>query len=64
MSIKNKEKLKKGDFIMTEKERQDTKMATLYELRLIFTTGEKTEYTTEEIVDLLDKLAMAKDQEL
>lgn len=49
---------------MTEKERQDTKMATLYELRLIFTTGEKTEYTTEEIVDLLDKLAMAKDQEL
>lgn len=49
---------------MTEKERQDTKMATLYELRLIFTTGEKDEYTTEEIVALLDKLAMAKEQEL
>lgn len=48
---------------MTEKERQDTKMATLYELRLIFTNGEKKEYTTEEIVELLDKLAMAKDQE-
>ena len=47
---------------MTEKERQDTKMATLYELRLIFTRGEKKEYTTEEIVDLLDKIAMAKDQ--
>lgn len=26
---------------MTEKERKDTKMATLYELRLIFTQGEK-----------------------
>lgn len=48
---------------MTEKERQDTKMATLYELRLIFSTGEKKEYTTEEIVELLDKLAMAKEQE-
>lgn len=48
---------------MTEKERQDTKMATLYELRLIFTNGEKKEYTTEEIVQLLDKLAMAKEQE-
>ncbi len=48
---------------MTEKERQDTKMATLYELRLIFTNGEKKEYTTEEIVELLDKLAMAKEQE-
>ena len=48
---------------MTEKERQDTKMATLYELRLIFTTGEKKDYTIEEIVELLDKLAMAKEQE-
>ena len=48
---------------MTEKERQDTKMATLYELRLIFTNGEKQNYTTEEIVELLDKLALAKEQE-
>lgn len=48
---------------MSEKERQDTKMATLYELRLIFTSGEKKEYTTEEIVELLDKLALAKEQE-
>lgn len=50
-------------FIMPEKERQDTKMATLYELRLIFTNGDKKEYTTEEIVELLDKLALAKEQE-
>lgn len=48
---------------MTEKERQDVKMATLYELRLIFASGEKKEYTTDEIVELLDKIAMAKEQE-
>lgn len=48
---------------MTEKERQDTKMATLYELRLLFTNGEKQEYSIEEIVELLDKTAMAKGQE-
>ena len=48
---------------MTEKEMQSVKMSTLYELRLIFTQGEKKEYTTEEIVELLDKIATAKDQE-
>ena len=48
---------------MTEKERRDVKMATLYELRLIFTNGEKKEFTTEEIVELLDKIALAKDQD-
>lgn len=48
---------------MTDKERQDTKMATLYELRLIFTNGDKNEYTREEIVEMLDKIAMTKDQQ-
>ena len=48
---------------MTEKERQDTKMATLYELRLIFSSGEKDTYTKEEIMELLDKIALAKEQE-
>lgn len=47
---------------MTEKEMQSIKMSTLYELRLIFTQGEKKEYTTDEIVELLDKIATAKDQ--
>ena len=28
---------------MTEKERQDVKMATMYELRLLFARGEKKE---------------------
>lgn len=36
-------------------------MGTLYELRLIFTNGEKNEYTKEEIVELLDNVAMAKE---
>ena len=48
---------------MTDKERQDIKMAMLYELRLIFSTGEKDNYTKEEILEMLDKIAMAKDQQ-
>ena len=47
---------------MTEKELKSVKMATLYEVRLLFTQGEKEEYTREEIVELLDKIATAKDQ--
>lgn len=46
---------------MTEKERKDTKMATLYEPRLIFSQGEKEQYSREEIVELLDKIATAKE---
>lgn len=46
---------------MTDKERKDAKMAILYELRLLFAQGEKKEYTTEEIVELLDKIAMTKE---
>ncbi len=49
---------------VSEIERRDAKMAALYELRLIFSKGEKKEYTTEEIVELLDKIAMAKEQEM
>jgi hypothetical protein len=48
---------------VSEKERRDAKLALLYELRLIFTNGDKKEYTTDEIVELLDKLALAKEQE-
>lgn len=49
---------------MNERERQDTKMATLYELRLILSTGNKTEYTRDEILELLNKLALGKEQEM
>ena len=48
---------------MTDKERKDTQKAMLYDLRLIFTNGEKKQYSTEEIVELLDKIAMEKDRE-
>ena len=47
---------------MTDNDRQDARMALLYELRLLFTDGEKNNYSTDEIVELLDKLAMAKEQ--
>lgn len=47
---------------MTEKEMQSVKMSTIYELRLMFTQADKKEYTTDEIVELLDKIAVAKDQ--
>lgn len=47
---------------MTEKEMKSVKMSTLYELRLLFTQGDKKEYTTDEIVELLDKIATAKEQ--
>jgi len=46
-----------------EKDYKMIEKATLYDLRLIFTTGEKDTYTREEIVELLDKIALAKDQE-
>jgi hypothetical protein len=47
---------------MTEKEMDTVKKATIYELRLLITQGEKTDYTREELVELLDKIAMAKEQ--
>ena len=46
-----------------EKDCQMIEKATLYDLRLIFSTGEKDTYTREEIVELLDKIALAKNQE-
>ncbi len=45
----------------TEKEYKVIEKATIYDLRLIFSSGEKDTYTREEIVELLDKIAMAKD---
>ena len=47
---------------MTESERQDTKMATIYQLRLLISNGDKEEYTKEELLELLDSIALAKDQ--
>lgn len=47
---------------MTEKEMKTVKMSTIYELRLLFAQGDKEQYTKEEIVELLDKIATAKEQ--
>lgn len=47
----------------TEKEIKLTQIATIYELRMILTSGEKKQYTVEELAELLDKIAMAKNQE-
>ena len=45
----------------TEKEMARIELAMIYELRLVFGEGEKTEYTREEILELLDKIALAKE---
>lgn len=43
-----------------EKEIAKIELATLYELRLIFSEGEKQEYSKEDLLELLDKIALAK----
>lgn len=48
---------------MTREEMKAIEKATIYDLRRIFTSGEKKDYTREEIADLLDKIAEAKSQE-
>lgn len=52
------------DFEMTEREMNSVEISIIYGLRLIFTQGEKKEYTTDEIVELLDKIAAAKAQKV
>ena len=48
---------------MTDKERKDTQKAVLYDLRCLLKNSGKKSYETEELLDLLDTIAMAKDQE-
>lgn len=47
--------------LFENEERKDVKLATLYELRLILSNGEKKNYSVEELLELLDKFAMAKE---
>ncbi len=54
---------KERRFMGTEKERRDTQKALLYDLRLIFSTGEQENFSRQEILELLDRLALAKDQD-
>ena len=44
----------------TEAERRDTVLATLYELRLTISESDKGNYTKEEILQLLDQIAIVK----
>ncbi len=45
---------------MTDKERNDTQQALLYELRLLFDASDKETYTKEEITSFLDQVARSK----
>lgn len=48
---------------MTDRERKDIQKAQLYDLRLLIKNSEKDTYTKEELMDLFDTIALAKDQE-
>lgn len=46
-----------------EREIKIVKKSTLYDIRLIFSSSDKTEYTKDEILQILDDVALAKEQE-
>ena len=47
----------------TEKKRKDTQKAVLYDLRRLLKNSGKDTYSVDELCDLLDTIADAKDQE-
>lgn len=46
----------------SEEEMAKMELATIYELRLLFTSKDKKNYTLEEIIELLDDIARSKSQ--
>lgn len=46
---------------MPDRERLDVQLATIYRLRLKLTNGEKTDYTKEELLELIDNFAEEDD---
>lgn len=44
----------------TEAEMKKIELATLYELRLTISESDKTDYTKEELLQLLDQIAIVK----
>ena len=56
-------KLRRSNCMATEKEVKIIEKATLYDLRCLLKNSGKKTYETEELLDLLDTIAMAKDQE-
>ena len=57
--------MKEVNKVGTEKERKDTQMAIIYELRRLISKNkdEKESYTIEELCELFDTIAEAKAQE-
>lgn len=51
---------KENKMDMNERERKDTMMSTLYEIRLMVDADDKDTYTKDEILKLLDTIARAK----
>lgn len=49
--------------VLTEKDYKVIEKSAIYDLRRIFSSGEKDTYTRQEIVALPDKIADAKDRE-
>ncbi len=47
----------------TEKDYKTIEKATLYDLRILLKNSGRESYTVEELCDLLDTIAQAKDQE-
>ena len=45
---------------MTDKERTDTQLATLYDLRLQISKNDKENYSKQDILELLDSIALEK----
>ena len=54
------DKRKEDADMPTESEMKKIELTTLYELRLTFSESEKAEYTKEEILQLLDQIAIVK----
>ena len=54
---------KENKMDMSERERKDARMTMLYEIRLMIDAEEKATYTKEELLQLLDTIARAKDAE-
>lgn len=47
--------------VMNEKAIKIIKNSTIYEIRLVFSSAEKEDYKKEEILEMLDKIALAKE---
>ena len=47
----------------SEMDHKAIKIATLYELRMLLSADDKQTYQKEELLQLLDKIALAKSQE-